>query len=248
MSFMLSQNGKLVAMNAYTLPPTLSKRHATYLELKSLVKSIEVYSYYLFNHQHLVRVYRDHKPIIGLQQTCKNHKFLDLLLTLKSYPIDIIYVTGKSNIVPDDLSLIMEHTLQSRHHLILKDKESSFKVICQSSKEIHKSDTNEIITSWKHNPTSLFITKIDEPKTPAEDVENPGNLIQEEDQTSEGEEDINDKLSEHENVRKTKITQLAESLFQNLHVNKAHTHLEGIKDDILRNIEKNQLTKYEASK
>lgn len=77
------------------------------LETLALVKSLEKFQCYLYNHPRPIRIFTDHNPLTFLHKMQNtNQRLLRWALFLQQYTLDIQHVRGRDNILADTLSRI----------------------------------------------------------------------------------------------------------------------------------------------
>uniref|UniRef100_A0A0K0ETN3 Reverse transcriptase domain-containing protein n=1 Tax=Strongyloides stercoralis TaxID=6248 RepID=A0A0K0ETN3_STRER len=84
------------------LKRTIRGRAATYVELLANVKTLKFYKCILTGSKIYVRT--DHKPLLSLQKSTTDKKYLELLSEIESFDCHLQYIPGNKNCVADDLS------------------------------------------------------------------------------------------------------------------------------------------------
>uniref|UniRef100_A0A0N5CBS7 RNA-directed DNA polymerase n=1 Tax=Strongyloides papillosus TaxID=174720 RepID=A0A0N5CBS7_STREA len=84
------------------LKATIKGRCPTYLELLAIVKALRYYKFILTGSKIYVKT--DHRPLLCLNKSTIDKKYLELIAEIESYNVELEYLNGKSNHVADDLS------------------------------------------------------------------------------------------------------------------------------------------------
>uniref|UniRef100_A0A0K0FDD8 RNA-directed DNA polymerase n=1 Tax=Strongyloides venezuelensis TaxID=75913 RepID=A0A0K0FDD8_STRVS len=125
LEYCLTQEGKLIDLGSCKLEETKKQRHSSYLELKAITKGLEHFAFFLKNAKHPILILTDHKPLLFVQTSSSNTKFIEMLSYISEFPAELCYIRGKDNYVPDFLSRIIEYESAADKSLIEHPEDNS---------------------------------------------------------------------------------------------------------------------------
>ncbi|CEF61600.1 Reverse transcriptase domain and Peptidase A2A, retrovirus RVP subgroup domain and Aspartic peptidase domain-containing protein [Strongyloides ratti] len=105
----LKEQDKVIGFYSSKLDKVNKKRHSTYLELKCIADSLDYFSFLLREAKAGIVVVTDHLPLKKLILTSDQRKYIKLIHRIDSFNIQIQFIKGKENVIPDWFSRIKEN-------------------------------------------------------------------------------------------------------------------------------------------
>lgn len=97
---------KPIAFASRTLNKTETNYSTTEKEALAIIWAVEKFKPYLYGNK--FTLVTDHKPLVFIKNSNKNGKLIRWRLDLENYDYDVVYKTGKTNVVADALSRKIE--------------------------------------------------------------------------------------------------------------------------------------------
>lgn len=142
LSQVIDKTEKPIAFASRTLNKTESNYSTTEKEALAIIWAVTKFKPYLYGNK--FTLVTDHKPLIYIKNSNKNAKLIRWRLDLENYDYDVIYKTGKTNVVADALSRKVEVNNNQLENVVSVDQVSVENNISSSSSETaHSANTSD---------------------------------------------------------------------------------------------------------